>query len=58
MRRFPFDGSYGMSDYESRAGHTEICREPDGTRWIRLCIRSDACQRELLSGLTNRSPSV
>ncbi len=57
MRRVPFDRLHTVClTYESRAGHTEICREPDGTRWIRLCIRSDACQRELLSGLDESVP--
>ena len=57
MGRVPFDRLHTVClTHESRTGCTEICREPDGTRWIRLCIRSAACQRELLSGLDESVP--
>ena len=57
MGRVPFDRLHTVRlTHESRTGCTEICREPDGTRWIRLCIRSAACQRELLSGLDESVP--
>lgn len=41
---------------ESKNGCMEICREPDGTQWIRLCVKSPACQRGLLSELDETIP--
>lgn len=41
---------------ESRNGCAEICQEPDGTRRVKLRIRSDACQREVLNALDERIP--
>lgn len=43
-------------EHELQNGHAEICREPDGTRWIKLCVRSPACQREILSALDGTVP--
>lgn len=57
MGRVPFDRLHTVRlAHESRTGCTEVCREPDGTLWIRLCIRSAACQREFLNGLDESVP--
>ena len=57
MGRVPFDRLHTVRlAHESQTGYTEVCREPDGTLWIRLCIRSASCQRELLSGLDESVP--
>lgn len=44
------------SEGESRNGRAEICREPDGTRRVKLRISSGACQREVLNALDERIP--
>lgn len=41
---------------ESRNGRAEICREPNGTRWVRLRIRPHSRQREVLSALDESIP--
>lgn len=41
---------------ESRNGCAEVCREPDGTLWVRLCIRSAPFQREILDRLEESIP--
>lgn len=41
---------------ESQNGCAEICQEPNGTRWVKLCIKSDVCQREVLNALDERIP--
>lgn len=52
MRRVRFDRLHTVRlESESRNGHTEICQEPDGTRWVKLCVNSPACQREILNAL-------
>ena len=57
MGQVPFDRLHTVRlAHESQTGYTEVCREPDGTLWIRLCIRSASCQRELLSGLDESVP--
>lgn len=57
MGQVPFDRLHTVRlAHESRTGCVEICREPDGTLWVRLCIRSAACQRELLRGLDESVP--
>jgi len=43
-------------EHESQTGRTEICQEPDGTRWIRLCVMSPDCQCELLNLLGEGVP--
>lgn len=42
---------------ESQNGRAEACREPDGTRWVKLCVKSKACQREVLGTLDERIPA-
>lgn len=57
MRLVPFDRLHTVRlVQECQTGGTEICREPDGTRWIRLRIRAAAFQRELLNGLEESVP--
>lgn len=57
MRQVPFDRLHTVRlAHESQTGYTEICREPDGTLWIRLCIRSAGFQRELLNELDESVP--
>ncbi len=57
MGQVPFNGLQTVRlAHESQIGCTEICREPDSTLWIRLGIRSAACQREILSGLDESVP--
>lgn len=41
---------------ESRNGRTEICREPDGTHWVRLSVRPQDRQREVLGALDESIP--
>lgn len=41
---------------ESQNGCAEICQEPNGTRWVKLRVRSGACQREVLNALDERVP--
>ena len=41
---------------ESRNGCTEICRGADGTRWVRLSIRPQDWQREVLGVLDESIP--
>lgn len=57
MQRTHFDRLHTIRlEHESRTGRTEICQEPDGTRWIMLCISSPVCQRELLHLLDDSTP--
>lgn len=42
--------------HEGRNGCVEICLEPDGTRWIKLHIKSQARQREVLNALGDSIP--
>jgi len=58
MGRTCFDGLYTVRVvHESRAGRAEVCREPDGTRRVRLRVSSPACQREVLSLLDESVPA-
>lgn len=41
---------------ESQNGRTEICQEPAGTYWIKICVRSPACQHEVLNALDESIP--
>lgn len=41
---------------ESQNGCAEICREPNGTHWVKLCVKSAGCQREVLNALDERIP--
>ena len=41
---------------ESRNGRTEICREPDGTHLVRLSVRPQDRQREVLGALDESIP--
>jgi len=43
-------------EHESRTGRAEVCQDGDGTRWVKLCVSSPACQRELLSRLDESTP--
>ncbi|MDE7262542.1 MAG: hypothetical protein K2N78_10890 [Oscillospiraceae bacterium] len=43
-------------DGESQNGCAEICQEPNGTHWVKLCIKSDICQREVLNALDECIP--
>ena len=57
MRQVPFDRLHTVRlVHESRIGCAEVCRAPDGTRWIRLRIYPTDCQREILSGLDESIP--
>lgn len=57
MKRVRFDQLYTVrAENESQNGRTEVCREPDGTRWIKLCIDAPGCQREILNALDERTP--
>lgn len=57
MKRVRFDRLYTVRlESESQNGRTEVCREPDGTRWVKLCIRAPDCQREILNALDERVP--
>ena len=57
MRQVPFDRLHTVRlVHESRIGCAEVCRAPDGTRWIRLRIYSTDCQREILNGLDESIP--
>lgn len=42
---------------ESQNGRVEICQEPNGTRWVKLCIKSEDCQREVLGALDECIPT-
>ncbi|MCI9391239.1 MAG: hypothetical protein HFF65_02420 [Oscillospiraceae bacterium] len=57
MSRGPFDRLHTVRlVHESRIGCTEVCRAPDGTRWVRLQVYSTDCQREILNGLDESIP--
>lgn len=57
MRRALFDSLHTLClERESKNGHTELCREPDGTRWTKLRLTVPACQRECLSMLEQSVP--
>ena len=57
MGRVPFDRLHTVRlVHESRIGCTEVCRAPDGTRWVRLQVYSTDCQREILNGLDESIP--
>lgn len=43
-------------EHESRNGRAEICQQPNGTRWVRLCIGPHDRQREVLSALDESIP--
>lgn len=52
MRRSRFDSLRTLRlDRESKNGCVELCREPDGTRWIKLRITGPDCRRECLAAL-------
>lgn len=58
MRRADYDRLRTVRvEYESRNGRAELCREPDGTRWVKLRIQSPACQRECLDALDRSVPA-
>jgi len=58
MRRTYFDSLRTIRlEHESRTGHVETCRGPDGTRWVKLSVSSPACQRELLELLDENTPA-
>lgn len=58
MKRSRFDRLHTVRlAHESPNGCAQLCREPDGTLTVRLRVRSDACQRELLSGLDEAIPA-
>lgn len=57
MRQVPFDRLHTVRlVHESRIGCAEVCRTPDGTRWVRLRIYSTDCQRGILNGLGESIP--
>ncbi len=57
MQRARFDRlSIVRLERESRNGRAEVCREPDGTRWVKLCVKAPGCQRELLDALDKTIP--
>ena len=57
MRVAPFDRLQTIRlARESQTGRGELCREPDGTYRVKLCIKSEACQREILDALDQRIP--
>lgn len=57
MQRVRFDQLHTVRlERESRNGCAELCREPDGTRWIKLRITSPAIQREILNTLDESIP--
>ena len=57
MGQVPFDRLHTVRlTHESQTGYTEVCRGPDGTLWVKLRVRSAACQREILSGLDESVP--
>lgn len=57
MRMAPFDRLQTIRlARESQTGRGELCREPDGTYRVKLCINSEACQREILDALDPRIP--
>lgn len=57
MRMAPFDRLQTVRlARESRNGRAEICREPNGTRWVRLCVTSEDRQREVLEALDEGIP--
>lgn len=57
MKRAYFDRLRTVRlERESQNGHTEICQEPAGTYWIKICVKSPACQRELLNALDESIP--
>ena len=57
MKRAYFDRLRTVRlERESENGHTEICRGPEGTYWIKVCVKSPACQRELLDALDDSVP--
>ena len=57
MRRALFDSLYTLRlEGESKNGCVELCRTPDGTRWIKLRLTAPACQRECLAVLEESVP--
>lgn len=44
-------------EHESLNGWTELCYRFDGSRWLRLCITSFDCQREILNSIDKTIPT-